>query len=370
MVEGPLSGQTGGDGSDGRLAQNILMFCRTLRAAGLPVGPDRVMAAVDAAAPADRSEPSSLSRRLSDALQPESRKDGPPERSRDERPERDAALTFSRQDVLKTIDFKKMSGEEMRRAKQAIETMRLPIMAVPTRRFRAAPRGRQADPRRTFRAALRTGGDTIRICRKRRARRAPPLIMLCDISGSMGRYSRMLLHFLHTVTNSRDRVHAFLFGTRLSNISRSLRHRDVDLAVARVAAQVEDWSGGTKIGACLREFNLRWSRRVQSQGAIVLLVTDGLDRKSADLLGQEIERLQRSCRWLIWLNPLLGYADYRPAARSAKAMIAHVDEFRPVHNLASLDELTEALSRPPGQRSQRLARGPGSRPSTSPKPRE
>ena len=197
-----------------------------------------------------------------------------------------------------------------------------------------------------MRAALRSGRDVIPLKWKSRRRRHPPLVVLCDISGSMSRYARMLLHFLHAITNDRDRVHSFLFGTRLSNITRHLRNKDVDLALEKVSKQVLDWSGGTRIGACLQDFNVTWSRRVLGQGAIVLLISDGLDRDDASGLSREMERLHKSCRRLIWLNPLLRYDGYEPKSQGAKAMMPHVDEFRPVHNLASLAELTAVLSRP------------------------
>jgi hypothetical protein len=160
----------------------------------------------------------------------------------------------------------------------------------------------------------------------------------------MERYSRMMLHFMHAVTNDRDRVHSFVFGTRLTNISRHLRHRDIDLALERIGDQVRDWSGGTRIGATLAEFNQYWSRRVLGQGAVVLLITDGLDRDAGEGLEKEMERLHKSCRRLIWLNPLLRYDGFKPRARGIRAILPHVDEFLPVHNLQSLGDLTAALS--------------------------
>ena len=238
-----------------------------------------------------------------------------------------------------------MSAEEIERAKRLIRTMRLPIMAVPTRRFSADDRGPRVDFRKTLRRSLRGGGAMIDLARKRRIRRHPPLVMLADISGSMDRYSRMLLHFMHAVTNDRDRVHSFVFGTRLTNITRQLRQRDVDVALARVGDLVEDWSGGTRIGHCLDDFNQVWSRRVLGQGAVVLLITDGLDRDAGDGLEAAMERLHKSCRRLIWLNPLMRYDGYAPTAAGARAMIKHVDDFRTVHNLTSLEELTATLGR-------------------------
>ncbi len=204
-----------------------------------------------------------------------------------------------------------------------------------------------------MRAALRSGHDVIPLKWKKRRRRHPPLVILCDISGSMSRYSRMLLHFLHAVTNDRDRVHSFLFGTRLTNVTRYLRYKDVDVAVEKVAANVVDWSGGTRIGACLRDFNGAWSRRVLGQGAVVLLISDGLDRDNAQGLEREVERLHKSCRRLIWLNPLLRYEGYEPRSLGARAIMPHVDEFRPVHNLNSLAQLSDVLSRPVARRQER-----------------
>jgi uncharacterized protein with von Willebrand factor type A (vWA) domain len=159
----------------------------------------------------------------------------------------------------------------------------------------------------------------------------------------MDRYARMLLHFMHSVTNDRDRVASFVFGTRLTNVTRQLRARDVDIALKKVGDLVEDWSGGTRIGHCLHAFNRVWSRRVLGQGAVLLLITDGLDRDAGIGLEREIERLHKSCRRLIWLNPLLRYEGYAPIATGSRAIIRHVDDFRPIHNLDSLAQLTEAL---------------------------
>ena len=186
-------------------------------------------------------------------------------------------MTFSDREQLRAMDFEKMSLEELARAKAAIARLRLPVQDVPTRRFAPDRRGARADLRATMRAALRSGG-LIELKRRSPRRRPPPLVVLCDISGSMSRYSRVFLHFMHTVTNDRDRVFTFVFGTRLTNITRYLRHRDVDLALERVGEAVADWSGGTRIGHSIAEFNRLWSRRLLGQGAIVLLITDGLDR--------------------------------------------------------------------------------------------
>jgi uncharacterized protein with von Willebrand factor type A (vWA) domain len=259
--------------------------------------------------------------------------------------------------VLQKMDFESMSADEEAAAKQAIARMRLPIADVPTRRFRSDPRGRRVDMRSTLRSSLRTPG-AITLRRRERERRHPPLVVLCDISGSMSRYSRLFLHFMHAITNDRDRVHTFLFGTRLTNVTRYLRQRDVDVALAKVAAAVEDWSGGTRIGTTLREFNRNWSRRVLGQGPLVLLITDGLDRDGGAGLEEEIERLHKSSRRLIWLNPLLRWEGFQPKALGIRAILPHVDEFRPVHNLESLASLVDVLSKPVPRRDDRKATVP------------
>ncbi len=393
------------ENSDGRLLENIMYFARTLRAAGLPVGPGQVLRAAQAVtavgltnrqdfywalhavfvnrrdqqllfdqafhvfwrnprllerlmdvllpeapiADAAEERPEEISRRLADALAPEA--PGQEETATGEdKLEVEAALTFSRNEILQGKDFEKMSAQEFAEAKKAIQAMRLPIMEVPTRRFRPDPRGRRADLRATLRAAARSGSNSIPLKWKARRRRHPPLVVICDISGSMSRYSRMLLHFMHAVTNDRDRVQSFVFGTRLTNISRFLRYRDVDVALEKVSHSVLDWSGGTRIGACLRDFNRTWARRVLGQGAVVLLISDGLDRDNAEGLQNEVERLHKSCRRLIWLNPLLRYEGYAPKSLGAQAMMPHVDDFRSVHNLDSLTALSALLSRPTARR--------------------
>jgi len=200
------------------------------------------------------------------------------------------------------------------------------------------------DLRASLRAGLRAGGDVIPLLRKQRRQRHPPLVLLCDISGSMDRYSRMLLHFAHALASDQERVHTFVFGTRLTSITRYLRQKDVDAAVEEVSARVQDWSGGTRIGHCLSQFNRLWSRRVLGQGAVVLLITDGLDRDVGEGLAREMERLHKSCRRLIWLNPLLRFDEFEPRAQGMRAILPHVDEFRSAHNIQSLVELSAALT--------------------------
>jgi hypothetical protein len=201
-----------------------------------------------------------------------------------------------------------------------------------------------------MRASLRQGLDHIPLRWRRRKTRPPGVVALCDISGSMAGYTRMLIRFLHALSNDREQVHTFLFGTRLSNVTRALRHRDVDVALADLGARVRDWDGGTRISSCLGRFNREWSRRVLAQGASVLLITDGLDRDETGSLEGEMARLRRSARRVVWLNPLLRYADFQPQARGIRAMLPHVDDFRPVHNLVSLEALAAALGGPHAQR--------------------
>jgi uncharacterized protein with von Willebrand factor type A (vWA) domain len=288
-----------------------------------------------------------MARRLAEALHPN--RDEPAGEPEEVDTEIDAVMTFSDREQLRGMDFEKMSLEELARAKAAISRLRLPVQDIPTRRFAPDRHGARADLRATLRAALRSGG-LIELKRKSPRRRPPPLVVLCDISGSMSRYSRIFLHFMHTVTNDRDRVYTFVFGTRLTNITRYLRFRDVDLALDRVGEAVADWSGGTRIGHSIAEFNRLWSRRLLGQGAIVMLITDGLDRDAGTGLAREMDRLHRSCRRLIWLNPLLRYEGFEPRSLGMRAMMPYVDEFRPVHNLASLEDLIGALSAAPARR--------------------
>jgi len=262
----------------------------------------------------------------------------------------DAAETFNARELLQAMDFEAMGADEINRAKAEIKTLRLPLDELRTRRWRPDASGPRIDFPATIRGSLATGGEITAIARQRHVTRPPPLVVLCDISGSMARYAQILLHFLHSVANDRDRVSVFLFGTRLSNITRQLKHRDPELAFAMIAKLVPDWSGGTRIGEALASFNQLWSRRVLGQGAVVLLVTDGLDRDGAEGVAENMARLHGSCRRLIWLNPLLRWDGFTPKTQGAKAMLPHVDEFRPVHNLNSLKTLIASLSAAPGAR--------------------
>jgi uncharacterized protein with von Willebrand factor type A (vWA) domain len=281
----------------------------------------------------------------------------PPREEEDgEQVEIDATLTFSQSERFKNLDFEQMSTDELAAARRAIARLELPVRPIASRRTRVDARGRVADWRGTMRAALRSGGDIQRLAMRARRKRWPNLVVLCDISGSMSSYSRMLLHFLHAAANAKGagwaQVHAFTFGTRLTNITRHLRNRDVDAALAAAGREAGDWEGGTRIGASLHAFNRDWSRRVLGQGAVVLLITDGLDRDDPGQLAREMERLHLSARRLIWLNPLLRWEGFTPRARGIKAILPNVDSFRACHNLASLEELSAALSRPgdPGEK--------------------
>src|SRR5689334_12551281 len=236
-----------------------------------------------------------------------------------------------------------MSAEELARARELVRRLDLGVRPLVTRRTRPAARG-PIDPARTVRAALRRGGELAVLRRRARVERPPAIVVLCDISGSMGRYSEMLLRFVHALLADRGRGHAFLFATRLSNVTRALRHRDVDDALARCGREVTDWASGTRLGACLRDFNRTWSRRVLATGAVVLLVTDGLDREDAAGLADAAARLRRSCRRLIWCNPLLRYAGFEPRAAGVRALLPNVDEHRPIHDLDSLEALARALA--------------------------
>ena len=259
-------------------------------------------------------------------------------------------MAWSPTEVLRTKDFEEMTAAEVLQAREVIRTLRLDLRPVPTRRHERDPHGRFIDLRRTLRTAVRTGGCPLPLQRNSTKTRRPTIVALCDISGSMESYSRILLHFFHTLTNAADRVHTFVFGTRLTNITRLLRDRDVDRALDRIGTEVRDWYGGTRIGASLQAFNLHWSRRLLAQGAVVLLVTDGLDREAGAGIRAQARRLRKSCRNLIWLNPLLRYRAFAPRAAGIRALLPEVDQHRPVHNLESLEELAAALGGERGAR--------------------
>lgn len=374
------------------LPANIAYFARALRAAGLPVGPAHVVdavAAVEAAGLGSREDlywtlhavfvrkhehtliydqafklfwrkraymeklmamlmpvatdranraPDAASRRVKDAMFKNVENTATPPKPR---VDIDAMFTVSDAETLRAKDFEQMTAEEVTQAKREIARLRLVDEDVETRRLAPNPRGRLIDPRATFRRSLRAGG-MIALARRDRRVKTPPIVALCDISGSMSQYTRVFLHFLHALTGERRRVHTFLFGTRLSNVTRQLKAKDPDEALAACSKAVPDWSGGTRIASSLHAFNRDWSRRVLAQGAIVLLVTDGLERDDTGLEA-EIARLSRSCRRLVWLNPLLRYDGFQPKARGIRVILPHVDEFRSVHNLRSIADLVAAL---------------------------
>jgi uncharacterized protein len=397
----------------GRLAENILYFARALRAAGIPVGPGAAIDALEAVkaagvgerqdfywtlhaafvkkhehsvlfdqafriffrkrgyieqmmammmprAPGAAQKPQAGSARVQEALFT-----GLKEKlaDREHQIEIDRRLTVSDREVLQRKDFAQMSAAEIARAKDAIRHMVLSLDEVRVRRLAPDRHGHLVDMRRTLRASMKAGGALIDLKYRGPKTRLPPIVALLDISGSMGEYTRLFLHFLHTVTDARKRVHSFLFGTRLTNVTRALKARDPDEALAACSASVADWSGGTRIASSLAAFNKQWARRVLGGGAIVLLITDGLERdpppyppphagegREGACLAFEIDRLHRSCRRLIWLNPLLRFPGFEAKARGVQAMLPHVDEFRPVHNLDSMEALCRALSGVRGRR--------------------
>ncbi len=381
----------------GHLAENVMHFARVLRAAGMPVGTDRVQLALQALQVAglesrrdfhavlgacllDRVEhrelfdqafvlfwrdpdlmgrmralllpkvqlkdgaapPPPENRRLGEALFPHQPQQPPP----DEAPQQlevNAQLTWNDREVLRKADFDTMTADEWREARRLLARMALVFEPLPTRRSRRAPRPGRADWRATLAGMARHGGELWDMRWRAPRSRPAPLVVLADISGSMSRYSRMLLHFAHALGHADARVESFVFGTRLTRTTRLLKSRDPDLAVSQVVRAVEDWSGGTRITTSLQEFNRRWARRVLSSRSTVLLISDGLEHGDTRALGFEMERLHKSCRRLIWLNPLLRFDQFEPRAGGIKAMLPHVDRFLPSHNLQSLAELVEVL---------------------------
>jgi uncharacterized protein with von Willebrand factor type A (vWA) domain len=388
-------GEGRGGGESGRLADNIVHFARALRAAGIPVGPGAVLDALEAVkaagvgakddfywtlhavfvkrhehsiifdqafriffrkrgyldqlmammlpqAPGTPAPPpppaatrvqEALFSDMKDKLKPEERE-----------VELDLTFTVSDRELLQKKDFAQMTADEIAAARIAIKRMVLSLDEVKTRRLTPHRHGHIIDMRRTLRASMKAGGALIDLKYLGPKTKLPPIVALLDISGSMSDYTRLFLHFLHSITDARKRVHSFLFGTRLTNVTRSLKARDPDDALSRCSASVLDWSGGTRIATSLHVFNKLWARRVLGQGAIVLLITDGLERDPDDRLAFEIDRLHRSCRRLIWLNPLLRFEGFEAKAKGIQTMLPHVDEFRPIHNLESMTELCRALS--------------------------
>lgn len=374
------------------LAENIAHFARALRVAGLPVGPGTVLDAIQAVeaagigsredfywtlhavfvtkhehsllfrtafeifwkkrhlmekllsillpvAPVQPGKPDPVSLRLQEAFFKQA------ESVPVERPEIevDASLTVSDVEVLQKKDFAQMTAAEIAEASRRVAALVLPDDAVPTRRLAPDPRGRRIDLRRTLRRSIGEGGGIIDLARRGPKTKHPPLVVLCDISGSMSQYTRVMLHFIHALMENRRNVHAFTFGTRLTNITRMLKARDPDEALAACTAGVDDWSGGTRIAPSLHAFNKLWSRRVLSGGAVVLLVTDGLERDGTEDLAREADRLHRSCRRLVWLNPLLRFDGFQAKAQGIRTLLPHVDEFRTIHNIAAVADLVAVL---------------------------
>jgi uncharacterized protein len=253
-------------------------------------------------------------------------------------------IAWSDDEVFRSRDFEQMTAAEVARAERAVAELAVSLPKRRSRRWREHPRGERIDLRRTLRAMLRAGHASVAPRRSRRAPRDMDVVLLCDISGSMERYARIVLHFAHALTRAGDRVHTFLFGTRVTNVTRQLRQRDVDEAVHGAGRAASDWSGGTRIGRSLADFNRLWLRRVLAGGGVVLLISDGLDRDGGRDIGPAAARLRRSCRRLVWLNPLLRYDGFEPRAAGVRALLQEVDEMRPVHNLESLDQLVEVLA--------------------------
>jgi uncharacterized protein len=376
----------------GQIADNVIGFARALRVAGLPIGPGAIIDALSAMRLIDignrqdlfttlesifvkrhehalvfaqafdlffrreqgnihmldsvplpreaQKPPPPASRRVQEAFAQSRRVDAP------DVEERNVQLSVSDREVLQSKDFAQMSAAEIAEVARAISKMKLPQAELHTRRFKPDARGLKLDLRRTLRGSLRTGGEIVNFHRLGRIDKPAPIVALLDISGSMTDYTRLFLQFLHAITDARKRVSVFLFGTRLTNVTRQLRARDPDEALAACSSRVEDWAGGTRIATSLHNFNNLWGRRVLGQGAIVLMISDGLEREADSRLDFEMDRLHRSCRRLIWLNPLLRFDGFEAKAQGIKMMLPHVDEFRPMHNLKSMEGLIAALSAP------------------------
>lgn len=396
--------ETTNDASSDELVVQVLGFARTLRTAGLRIGPGQVLDAIEAVrcagvarredfqaalavalvhSPAERllfeqafhvhfrnprlldrlltlllprlrsnppEDAQRLQRRLAEALFAEDR---PADIARETSTEHDAFLSASEVEVLQRKDFAGMSAEELAEAGRMLRQAVLPFAGVATRRYRRGAHGARVDLRATMQQARRHGGEMLTLVRERPRKRPPPLVLICDISGSMARYSRMFLLFAHALTQARERVSTFVFGTRLTNVTPLLRHADADVALDKLSAGVHDWAGGTRIGECLRGFNYEWSRRVLAQGGVVVLLSDGLEREPTPLLAAEMARLRRSCRRLIWLNPLLRYEGFEPRAAGIVAMLPHVHALRPAHAVSSLLDLAQAIDGRPQRRTTR-----------------
>jgi uncharacterized protein with von Willebrand factor type A (vWA) domain len=276
----------------------------------------------------------------------------------------DMTRTYSAREVLRHKDFAEFTPQEVESAVRMLEDLEWRVGSRKSRRWAAAGKGPAIDLRKAIRRSLRYGGELLDLPRLERKEKPRRLTLICDVSGSMERYTRMLLHFIHSIAGGLDRVEAFLFATRLTRITRYLRYRSIDQAVAEVGRAVPDWAGGTRIGQALKSFNFQWARRVLGGGAVVLIISDGWDRGEPELLAKESSRLQRSCHRLIWLNPLAGSPTYQPLTRGMQAAIPYVDDFLPIHNLNSLT----ALARHLGSLSPQRDLGPAFRPSQTIEP--
>ena len=284
------------------------------------------------------------SRRVDEALG--SDKAPEPEPADDESIEIDMSMTSSDTELLQSTDFQMMSAAEIAEAERAIDGMVPAFPVRPSRRFAPAPSHGRLSFKRTLRRMSRQAGVPLPV-HEQRLQKPRPVVVICDISGSMERYSRMFLRFAHALTQRRGTVHSFLFGTRLTNVTRQMKDRDPDAALRAVSRYVEDWSGGTRISSALQCFNRDWSRRVLGQGAVVLLITDGLDRDEDGDLAFEIDRLHRSCSQLLWLNPLLRFDGFEPRSGGVQAMLPHVDGFLPAHSLDSIKQLSQVMGYEP-----------------------
>ncbi|MFN8487611.1 MAG: VWA domain-containing protein [Caldilineaceae bacterium] len=273
-----------------------------------------------------------------------SRDDNQPESDQAPEPQLERIYTYSDQEVLRHKDFAALDEAELAAVRRLMLKTLWQLEPRRTRRTIRARRGAQIDLRQTLRQNLRYGGHALRLARRERKLKRRPIVVICDISGSMERYSRVLLQFIYIVTSRLDTVESFVFGTRLTRITRQLRTRNIDQALRDASQVIVDWAGGTRIGESIRSFNYAWARRVLNQGAIVLIISDGWDRGDVNLLAREMDRLHRSCHRLIWLNPLLGDVDYQPLVRGIQAAMPHIDDFLPVHNLASLEQLATMLA--------------------------
>lgn len=303
-----------------------------------------VMQAMLPSAPGTKDE-DQMRQRVAQALRGPGEPPGSPDRrSNSDEKEVEVFAAYSPTEVLKRKDFADFTAEEIAAAKEAIQHMHWPVAPRRVRRRSPREKGRLLDVRQTLRRSLRHHGELLHLHHRGPKRKRRPVVVLCDISGSMEPYARMLLHFLHAVSENMRRVESFVFGTRLTRITRELRKRDVDEALEEVSAVVNDWAGGTRIGEALRTFNYEWLRRVLRSSGVVLIISDGCDRGDTELLEREMARLDRNCHRLLWLNPLLRYEGYEPRTRGMQAVLSHIDDLLPVHNLESLEQLGQALT--------------------------